>query len=137
MPRCYDGSETFLSHVTHRDIRDTCVTCHVSHIPQSRARCYNQTMTLIVFVNFKFRRLSILHWCYSRCRYKGNNLSFNSQIIRRLFVKVTQRLLTITIIVIGRGQKYIIPDNLQQLNSSSSDLFWPHYNLSLLLRHLK
>ena len=48
MPRCYDGSETFLDRVTHRDIRDTCVTCHVSHIPQGRARCYNQTITLIV-----------------------------------------------------------------------------------------
>ena len=58
MPRCYDGSETFLDRVTHRDIRDTCVTCHVSHIPQLRARCYNQTITLIVSDALKYRRLN-------------------------------------------------------------------------------
>ena len=58
MPRCYDGSETFLGRVTHRDIRDTCVTCHVSHIPQGRARCYNQTITLIVSDALKYRWLN-------------------------------------------------------------------------------
>ena len=57
MPRCYDGSETFLGRVTHRDIRDTCVTCHVLHIPQLRARCYNQTMKIIVSDTSKFKRL--------------------------------------------------------------------------------
>ena len=62
MPRCCDGSETFLGRVTHRDMRDTCVTWHVSHIPQLRARCYNQTMTLIVSDTSKLKRRCALKY---------------------------------------------------------------------------
>ena len=39
----------------------TCVT-HVSHIPQLRARCYNQTMTLIVSDTSKLKRRCALKY---------------------------------------------------------------------------